>query len=223
MTETPGLTTGDDSELSPEQSLALIGAQRQATRRALEIDDWRLYGTWGLAWLIAYGTTYLVFPHASDPDANTGPAWLVAVVWPVAIGAAMFVTVRHVHSRRAGVLDGGGTLFGLSYLIGTAAAGVTGSILPRLIEPVDPGLASIAPSVCIVLVIGMIYLVSGAFWSDRLQAAVGGWLIVVNILALLPGTDTYSLGMAVGGGGGFLVAALLAWRRDRAGEVVADR
>jgi hypothetical protein len=224
MTETPGQRTDDESAgLSPEDSLALIGAQRRATRRALAIDDWLLYGTWGIAWLVAYSVTYFVFPHVSDESADIGPVWLVVLVWPVAMGAAAVVTFRHVHSRRAGITGGGRSMFGLAYLLGTGAAGLTGSALPRMMEPVDPGLAALGPSVCIVLVIGMIYLVSGAFWGDRLQVGVGVWLLAINVIALLTGPDTYTLTMAIGGGGGFLVGALLAWRRDRAIEAAAPR
>ena len=217
MTETPNQRTEDeDIDLSPEESLALIGTQRRATQRAIAIDDWRLYGTWGLAWLVAFGVTYLVFPHVSDQTADNGPEWLVPVVWPLAMGAAAVVTFRHVHNRRSGVAGGGGSLFGLAYLLGTGAAGITGSVLPRMMEPVNPGIAALAPSVCIVLVIGMIYLVSGGFWGDRVQVAVGVWLLAINVVALLPGPDTYTLFMSLGGGGGFLVGALVAWRRDRA-------
>ena len=223
MSETPMRTGDDEDDLTPEDSLALIGAQRRATQRALSIDDWLLYGTWGMAWLVAYAVTYLVFPHVSDESADFGPVWLVALVWPVAMGAAAVVTFRHVHSRRSGVAGGGGSLFGLAYLVGTGMAGITGSVLPRVMEPVAPGIAALAPSVCIVLVVGMIYLVSGAFWGDRLQVGIGVWLLLVNMLALLPGPDTYTLVMAIGGGGGFLVGALLAWRRDRATQAAAAR
>ena len=222
MNETIGQRPGDDGgEFSPEESLELIGAQRRATQRAIAIDDRLLYGTWGLAWLLAYGVTYLVFPHVSDPTAEVGAVWLVVAVWPLAMGAAAVVTVRHVHSRRSGVVGSGGSLFGVAYLLGTCAAGATGSLLPRVMDAIDPGIAAIAPSVCIVLVIGTIYLVSGAFWGDRIQLGVGVWLLVSNVLALLPGPDTYSLGMAIGGGGGFLVGAFLAWRRGRVTEAAS--
>src|SRR6187200_1792082 len=118
MTETPKSTSSDADELSPADSLALIGAQRRATTRAIAIDDWLLYGTWGLAWLVAFGVTYLVFPHVSDASADIGPVWLVPVVWPLAMGAAAVVTFRHVHNRRSGVAGGGGSLFGLAYVLG---------------------------------------------------------------------------------------------------------
>jgi len=223
MTDRPRSTTDDDTTgLSPEESLALIGAQRRATQRALEIDDRLLYGAWGIAWVVAYGITYLVY--GADPSDPSGPVWLAGVVWPVAIGAALLVTFLHVHRRRAGVAEQvSGTLYGLAYMIAIAGAGLTGGVLPRLLPTVDPAFASIAPSAFIVLAIATIYLVSGAVWGDRLQFGVGAWLVLVNALSLMSGTDTYTLGMAVGGGGGFLVAALLAWLRDRTAEAPPAR
>lgn len=214
----------DSDHLSPEESLALIGTQQRATRRALAIDDRLLYGTWGVAWLIAYATTYLVFTHVSDPADASGPVWLVAVVWPVCMGAAVVVTVRHIHSRRSGVVGGGGsTLYGVVYGLATAAAGITGGVLPRILKVEDVALDGIAPSICIVLVIGTIYVISGALWDDRLQLGTGLWLLAVNLLSLINGPDTYTLGMAIGGGGGFLVAAAIAARRDRAADLAVAR
>jgi hypothetical protein len=213
----------DRDELTPAESLALIGSQERATRRALRIDDRLLYGTWGVAWLIAYATTYVVFPHVSDPADAAGPVWLVAAVWPICMGAAIVVTVRHIHARRVGVVGDGGRLYGVMYALATSAAGVTGGVLPRIVKIEDVALDSIAPSICIVLVIGTIYVITGALWNDRLQLGMGVWLVAVNLLSLINGPDTYTLGMAIGGGGGFLVAAAIAARRDRSAEPAPAR
>lgn len=221
MTGRPSSATGEGTDgLSPAESLALIGAQDRATRRALAVNEWVLYATWGLAWLVANGITSLVY---QDGSAGSGSVWLVNLIWPVAMGAALVVTMRHVSRRRAGVAGDGasGVLFGLAWLLSIAVAAGTGATVSGLVPAVDPALVRILPSVCIVLVIGTIYLLCGVLWGDRLQFVVGVWLVLVNAASLATGPDTYTLGMAVGGGGGFLVAALLAWQRERANESVA--
>ena len=59
------------------------------------------------------------------------------------------------------------------------------------------------------------YLVGGALWRDRTMFAVGGWLVLVNVLAVLVGVEPFGLIMGIAGGGGFLVAAAFEARRRR--------
>ncbi len=60
------------------------------------------------------------------------------------------------------------------------------------------------------------YLVGGALWRDRTMfVVVGGWLVLVNVVAVLVGVEPFGLIMGIAGGGGFLVAAAFEARRRR--------
>jgi len=66
-----------------------------------------------------------------------------------------------------------------------------------------------------VLVVSLMYLVGGALWRDRTMFVVGGWLVLVNVVAVLLGVEPFGLIMGIAGGGGFLVAAAFEARRRR--------
>lgn len=204
--------------LSPAESLALISQQRRTARRALDVDDALLYGTWGLAWLIAYSVSYAVYGLTDQPDR---PEWLVNVIWPLAIGTALIVTARHVSRAMHGIRGSRvpGAMYGLGFGGSIAAAALSGAML--IPESVDRDSAYLYPAVAIVLAIAVFYIAQGATVGDRLQFGLGVWLLVADIGSLALGAELYNLGMALGGGGGFLVGAVLARRRDRRYDLAA--
>lgn len=57
--------------------------------------------------------------------------------------------------------------------------------------------------------VGVLYLGGGATWRDRAQFGLSAWILVTTGAGVVAGLPWLSLVMALGGGGGFLLAA--AW------------
>jgi hypothetical protein len=64
------------------------------------------------------------------------------------------------------------------------------------------------------LVVGILYLVGGALWQDRVQYGLGAWILAASAAGALAGSPAVYLVMSLAGGGGFLLAA--AWFAVRA-------
>lgn len=205
----------DEAPLSAAEALDLAERQRAASRRELEVNQAVVYAAWGLAWLVAYGVTFLAHGGSNPPIAPL-PDWILGVVWPAATAGALLVMGVHIGRRRRGV--GGasaaeGRWFGLGWLIAFAAAlPVAFALRPGGPEDLEYWLF---PSVVISVVVGTAYIFSGVGWRDRLLYVVGAWILAVNALGVLVGFAWYPLVLALLGGGGFLVAAAVETARKR--------
>ncbi|ROP42806.1 hypothetical protein [Pseudokineococcus lusitanus] len=203
----------DDAALDPREALALLESERDRTQQHLEPDARLIYGVWGVAWLVGFLALW---------SASTGAGPLSRPVAFVVFGGllAVAVVVTAVHSiRRTAGLRGGsaavGAMYGWAWLLGfgglfavmqaAAAAGAS----PEVLNVLGPALPA--------LVVGLLYLAGGALWQERVQYALGAWIIATGAVAALTGWPTNELVMALLGGGGFLVGAVvvaLAGRRS---------
>lgn len=199
-------TDEDDAPLDPAEGLAIVAAQR---RRVLdtEVDDRIVFGTWGVLWLVGY-TVQWWSAERSPTGTSTGPA---GAVFGVLMVLGLVVTLTHVGRRSRGVRGTSrsvGTMFGLTWFAGfTAQALVVAGVVaagasPEVIAIVANGLAC--------LVVGLLYMACGAMWRIRAMYLLGVWVIATAAAASLVGTPDGYLVMAVGGGGGMLVGAVVA-------------
>lgn len=106
-----------------------------------------------------------------------------------------------------------GTMYGWAWFIGFACLYAINAGLGRAgaSDAVIGLFASAGP----VLVVSIMYLAGGALWRNPTMFVVGGWLALVNAVAVLVGVESFGLLMALAGGGGFLAAALHEVRRRR--------
>lgn len=198
----PVLEAGGD----PAGTLALLQAQQRATVRAIEPDARLLYGTWGLAWVVGFGTFWFT---AGGPDgAYARPGLATGLVFFGCIATAVVVTA--VHSARAGrgvrgVSAEVGAMYGWSWLLGFVGLAALFVGLTRA-GAGEEVLALLAPGASCVLV-GVLYLAGGAIWRDRLQFGLGVWILLTTSAGVVAGLPWIYLVMAVAGGGGFLLAA----------------
>ncbi|QBI20172.1 hypothetical protein ER308_11755 [Egibacter rhizosphaerae] len=205
---------------SPEESLALIDATDARARRELGGREAPIWYVWGLAWLLAFGVSYL----AAEPPAPLGglPDLVLALLWPAAIGGGIafqsIYIARHTRGR------GGRTVrqesrVGFAY---GAAIVLTAALIPMLdLLPENPGDDPVVlwdAAMLFVFTLAVLFLVIGAYENDRLWTGSGLWLGAVNVLAALAFPDHYGALLAVLGGGGFVVGGVLRdlrFRRDR--------
>ncbi|MEV6278706.1 ABC transporter permease [Nocardia sp. NPDC051832] len=178
------------------------------------------YLSFGLAWLLGYGAFAL--SYGSDPPVPAALAGallfggLVLALVITGVGAARALRGAHGRDAVIGKLLAAAWLIGfgaLSILIQAASTALDEPEVQTLLWPTGAG-----------LVVGMIYLAGGVAYRDALQYALGAWLALLSSAALfLNGANLY-WALAVIGGGGYLVAAVLEPRRSTAesGHAVRD-
>ncbi len=209
----PVAASDGEGQLSPEESLALVEAQREGANRSLRVDPVPILGAWGAAWLAGFGAIYLASRKGPGPFL---PTWAAGVILGVGFATALGVSVgqgvwrgRGIEgpSRQVSVMYGWSWLLGLAGLyavnFGLTDAGVPSGLLPLLWS----GSA--------LLVVGMLYLAGGMLWKDRVQYGLGAWTLVTGAASVSAGVPVNFAVLSLAGGGGFLVAAVVAQLRNK--------
>lgn len=192
-----------DDDFNATQARRLLDdAERIGTR--LGPDSRILYGAWGLAWLLGYGTLW-----ASAPDGQPPPTWAF-VVFAGSLASAGVVTAVHIARRSGGVRGttaATGTMYGLTWPIAFAATGIMlGALSQAGLTGEQMALVSNGFTV---LVVGALYMAGGAMYRDRAWFALGAWITLVVAVATLLGVPHLFLVMCLAGGGVMLVVALV--------------
>ncbi len=204
--------TGDqtDAPLDLGESWAIIEAERERARRSVRVDERIVYGVWALAW----GLGYLALWVWAGPEGQPGLPG--PIVFGALVVAAIVVTVVHIEGRTRGI--GGpdakaNQLLGWAWPIGFLGSSLVAGAVGR--AGIEGEAAAIVYNAMPCLVVACLYMASGIAFSDRRQFVLGGWIAGVVGVASFTGAPTIYLVMAVLGGGGFAVAAVLAHRGGR--------
>ncbi len=211
----PGQAEQDEMPLSPAEALALVRRQEATSRRQLVVSSAFIYAVWGVAWLVAFGLTFLAY-GGDDPPVLAVPEWLIGLVWPVAMGGALLVMGVHIARRSRGIAGASsteGAFHGLGWLI--AFAGSVPVALALRPDSPDELAYYLFPSIVICIVVGTAYMFGAIGWQDPVQFVIGAWILAVNAVGVLVGLEWYTLVLSVAGGGGFLAAAAAAALRNR--------
>ncbi|MER8223600.1 ABC transporter permease [Streptomyces sp. NPDC094143] len=177
----------------------------------LVLNNRASYLSFGLAWLVGHGASALAYgddPIVGMPSAVPNLLLTVGLLGAVAVTSAVTAKAqRGAQGRQAviGNLLAGSWLvgFGALFLIITALSEALGEQeVHTLMWPTASG-----------LVVGLLYLASGAVYRDTLQYALGSWLALASSAALfLDGASLY-WALALAGGGAYLIAAARETRR----------
>ncbi|MFC4021035.1 transporter [Micromonospora sp. GCM10011542] len=210
----------DNDDLPPADAAAalrLIEDQRAATVRRIAPDPRLAYWPWGVAWLVGFGLIFLRY----SPDGRVLvrlPDWLPLTVLLVLLGAAAAVEVvagARAHGRVTGDSARRGAWYGWSWFLGFLTLFVA---LARVSGHLPHDQAQLLWSASAVGLTGVLYMAGGAVWLDRDLFLLGAWITLTSLASTLAGPGWHALLVAVAGGGGMLVAGLLAhlrWRRRR--------
>jgi len=207
------MTIDEDDRLLPDSPAAaaaiLAGIERDRTRAAtaLQPDARLLYATWGAAWSVGFGLMFA----ARWPSSPVGvPAGVAGAVLGLLLAAAVVVTALHLGRTMSGLRgqsSSAGMMLGWAWLLGfgtfaalMAGAGRAGAdeALLDLLWPTGSG-----------LVVGLLYVATGAMWSDRVQFWLGAWILLSSGAAALTGVPGVYLVMSVAGGGGLIAAEVI--------------
>lgn len=205
---------GDAGEpLSAGASLGLIEREQHKLCRRRGTVAALICGSWGAAYLLGFGAVYLASSTSAGRGAQAAAAGLAVALF---VGAA--VTTVGLGRRAVSGIRGPSrevdVLYGSAWLLGFAAAGAINVGMSRLGLSADAvTLLSTADNV---LVVGVLYLASGALLRDRLQYGLGLWMLVTAAVSVPAGAPANFAVLALAGGGGLLAAAgCYAARRPR--------
>jgi hypothetical protein len=176
-----------------------------------DVDSRAAYAGFGLAYVLGHGASAV----SLGPDPLiTLPAWLPMTLLGIGLAAAtVLATLAATRAQRgAGQHDIlSGKLLGLSWISAFAALflAITGLAAqlgrPDLQTMLWPTLAG--------FLVGVLYLGEGATRRNVLHYGLGTWLALTSTAALFLGIPNLFWVLAIAGGGGFAVAAVLESRR----------
>ncbi|MET7996620.1 hypothetical protein ABZU76_37630 [Amycolatopsis sp. NPDC005232] len=210
--------------MSAAESLNLIARQNERTRRELGASPARLLGVWAFTWLVGWGLVYLADDSHASP---LMPGWVAGIVVAVLFVAAIAYSAYYGGRISRGIRGPSrrtGAMYGWSWMISFAALSLINVRVMNLGD-LDPHTISLLWSGTSLLLTGVLYLAGGMLWQDKLQYGFGAWIIVCGGASVLVGVPGNFLVLSLAGGGGFLVASLVYFVRERrSGPTrVADR
>jgi hypothetical protein len=188
-------------------------ASVDATRR-LTPDDRLIYVVWAATWPVAFLAKWLT--GGDEPIVRAEIAG--AVVYALALLVGVIVTVGHVARRIRGISGRSvraTSRWGVAWVAIFIAYAVMLEGIDRTGAPIDT-IAIVATSLTTMLV-GVMHITMGALWDDSIRFATGAWLLVVGAVSAFVSVPDNYLVVSIGGGTGFLVAALAATRHSGAG------
>ncbi|WP_214466537.1 hypothetical protein [Microbacterium flavescens] len=199
----------EDSNGDPADMLALLERQQDSmTRQLAAFVPWILLA-WGIAWFVGFGLLWLI--DGAKPGYSVPLPVAVVVFIALMAGALVASGVLGARSQRgirstpqAGFT---GSVFGVTWVVGFVSLMVFGSAL--IANGMPRELANIFYPTGSVLFVGIMYMIAGAIWQARPALWMGGWIVVVALVAPYFGYPTHYLVFALAGGGVFLVGALV--------------
>ncbi|QRP51141.1 hypothetical protein [Amycolatopsis sp. FDAARGOS 1241] len=200
--------------MTAAESLNLIARQNERTRRELGAGPARLLGVWALAWLVGWALVFLSDPSHARP---LMPGWLSGVVVAVLFVSAIAYSIYYGSRINRGIRGPSrriGAMYGWSWMISFAALCLI-NISVMNAGVLDPHTISLLWSGTSLLLTGVLYLAGGMLWQDKLQYGFGVWIIVSGGASVLVGVPGNFLVLCLAGGGGFLVASLVYFVRER--------
>lgn len=201
-----------DSPLSAAESLTLIEDQERRTRAGLRPDPLGVLLPWGLAYLVAFGAVWLtVGPGVLPPLVTT----VVVALAFVGAMTTVLLTMRRTFRGVAGPSQRVRVLYGWSWPLGFAVLGVANS---QLVGYGVPGpVISLIWSGSALIVVGLLTIAGGLLWPGSGQYALGVWILVSAAASVVVGHPANFLVLALAGGGGFVVLAVVSRLRMRRG------
>jgi hypothetical protein len=176
-----------------------------------EVDSRAAYTGFGLAYVLGHGASAI----SLGPDPLIAlPTWLPTSLLGVGLAAGTVFAVLAANRAQRGadrhdVLSG--KLLGLSWL--SAFAALFLAITGLAAELDRPDLQTMLWPTLAGFLVGVLYLGEGATRRNVLHYGLGTWLALTSTAALFLGIPNLFWVLAVAGGGGFAVAAVLESRR----------
>lgn len=202
--------TDEDMGVDVGRAAVILGEAREQARHQLRIRYPVLFATWGLMYLLGYGSIWLSV-REQHPYQGPTPAALLALT--VIVAAALAITVVLVGRAVSGI--GGSSALQRRVYVLASLGGFIG--LLTLEAALDHAGASRAVlgvygAAAPVLLTGVIYAAAAATWLDWAGFGLGLWLIAVGAGSGFAGPVTVWAVEALAVSVAFLVMAALRFR-----------
>ena len=199
----------EETALDPAAMLALAATQQSDVQRRLaRYVPWILLA-WGIAWGLGFTLLWLI--DGARPSIAL-PVSVAASAFAALMAAALVVSGvlgarsgRGIRSTPAARFTG--SVYGMTWSVGFIAIFVFGGAL--LQNGMDPDLSNIYYPTSTTLFVGIMYILAGAIWRTVPAVVMGGWIVVVALVAPYFGYPTHYLFFAIAGGGVFLIGAVV--------------
>lgn len=199
----------DDDALDPAAMLAILEQQQRTVSRRMAANVPWILGAWGLAWFVGFGLLWAI--DGARP-AFAVPLPVAVVVFTVLMVAALVVsavlgarTGRGIRTTPAAAFTG--TVYGITWTVGIVGLFVLGGALVS--NGMAPDLLNIYYPSAGTMFVGVMYLIAGAIWQARPAVAMGAWIVLIAAVAPFFGYPVHFLVFAVGGGGVFILGAIV--------------
>ncbi|MFK4836196.1 hypothetical protein ACI3KY_10750 [Microbacterium sp. ZW T2_14] len=201
----------DDATHDAAAMLDLVRSQQDRVTRQLAAEVPLILLAWGIAWFVGFGLLWLI--DGAKPAASVPLPLAVTVFIVLMAGALVATAILGIRSGRGIRASAGaaftGAVYGWSWTIAFIAMFVFGTALVR--NGMPPEVANIYYPTASTLLVGLLYFVGGGIWHAKPLLWLGGWIMVVALVAPFFGYPTHYLVFSIAGGGVFLVGALVAW------------
>ncbi|WP_086821737.1 ABC transporter permease [Allokutzneria sp. NRRL B-24872] len=192
-----------------------------APRTTGEVDSRATYLGFAFAYLFGHGAAAL---SKGDAPLLDLPTWLpmTLLVAGLAVGSVLAaVAAMRAQKTLSGPELLSSKLIGSAWVVGMAALLLTINGLHSL--PGMPDVQSLLWPSGAGFVVGLVYLGEGAVRRNVLHFALGSWLALLSTGSLFLGTPGLFWALAIGGTGGFVLAAALEHRRLSRGACADPR
>lgn len=201
----------DDTALAPEQMLALVKDQQRSVEGQMAGFVPHILLVWGIAWLGGFFTLWLIDgakPGFSIPLAVAVPIFVVFIL--IGIVTSAVLGARSGRGFRGNSSDTfGGIVYGFTWFAGALAIQFFAQGLLFNGAPAD--LMNIYYPVAYVLFTGIMYLASAAMWRAVPMLYLGGWTILVGLVAPFFGYPNHYLFLATVGSVGLFLMAIISY------------
>ncbi|WEV64116.1 hypothetical protein [Bifidobacterium sp. ESL0732] len=215
---------------NPADALNIVKSQRKRTNLARNQGSYIHFGIWGAAWLIGYSALALGTTPLANNDTTTN-AWsftIFAIVLVLAFVVSCFLNARNASGIRSGnqmfhYFKRMGKVAGWSYPLAFIFSMCGLAIFADKYGPENTEM-SVLYNFVVPLILGLIYWLQGAMYNDRTLSITGLWMMALSWSTILAGIPVGYWIMALLGGGGLLIAFLVAliFAHHRAAEAVAN-
>lgn len=182
-----------------------------ATPLSGEVDNRSAYVSFAAAYVLGHGAA--VLSKGTDP-VLTLPSWLPLALLATGLVAGTVQSIMAANRALRGASESeqlAGKLLGASWATGFVALFLAITGLTVAFD--KPELQEVLWPVGSTLVVGLLYLAEGAVRRNTLHYSLGSWLALVAAASLFLSTPGFYAMLAVAGGGGYAVAAILERRR----------
>src|SRR5256885_16825538 len=149
------------------------------------------------------------------------PGWVAGgmVVLVLFLGAVAYAADAGVRSGRGirGPSRTVGAMYGYGWALGSIGLMVV-DIRITSFQALSTDQVSLLWTGTWLLLTGVMYLAGGMVWQDKLMYGLGAWMIVSAALSVLVGYPANFLVLAICGGGGFLLPAVVYFLRGKTGR-----